>query len=114
MNTESINFHFANSFTDSGKGVASAGEKTDFMLKVVPFSNFLFSAKLSLLCFLKKLRKLFLPSIHVLAFSEKEGCFVRYHHFVQNVTRERQRKRTSGEVINERGGADYTGISRRR
>ncbi len=81
------------------------------MLKVVLSSNFLFSVKISLPCFL---RKLFLPPIHVLAFFEKDGCFERYHHFAQNVTREQQRKRTAGEVINERGGADYTGISRRR
>ncbi len=76
------------------------------MLKVVPFSIFLFSAKILLLCFLRKFRKLFLPPIHVLAFFEKEGCFKRYHHFVQNVTRERQRKRTAAEGINVRGGAD--------
>ncbi len=84
------------------------------MLKVVPFSIFLFSVKMSLLCFLRKFRKLYLPPIHVFALAEKEGCFERYHHFVQNVTRERQRKRTAAEVINERGGADYTGISQRR
>ncbi len=39
------------------------------MLKVVPFLNFVFSVKISLLCFLRKLRK-FLPPIHVLAFFE--------------------------------------------
>ncbi len=66
-----------------GKGVESAGEKTDFMLKVVPFLNFLFSVKISLLCFLRKLRKLFLPPIHEMAFSEKERCFERYHHLAK-------------------------------
>ncbi len=38
----------------SGKGVESAGEKTDFMLKVVPFLNFLLSVKIWPLCFLRK------------------------------------------------------------
>ncbi len=46
----------------------------------VPFLNLLFSVKISLLCIL---RKLFLPPIHVLVFSEKEECFERYHNFVQ-------------------------------
>ncbi len=40
------------------------------MLKVVSFLIFLFSVKISLLCFLRKLRKSFLPPIHVLAFFE--------------------------------------------
>ncbi len=51
--------------------------------------NILFSGKLSLSCFPKKLWKLFLTSIHALVSSEKNGCFVRYHHFARNVTKER-------------------------
>ncbi len=59
-------------------------------VKVIPFSNVLFSVKISLLCFLRKLQKLFLKPIHVLAFSEKEGCLLHLYlastYFVKKST----------------------------